>query len=87
MATVSIPLLLKDVTGGVRRAEVQGATIAEVIAALEGLFPGIEARIRDGQRIRPIFAFTVDGVIATQGLATPVGPASAVDILPVMGGG
>ncbi len=87
MATVSIPLLLKDVTGGIRRAEVQGSTIAEVIAALDGLFPGIEARIRDGHRIRPIFAFTIDGVIAARGLETPVGPDSAVDILPVMGGG
>jgi len=87
MATVSIPLLLKDVTGGIRRAEVQGSTVAEVIAALDALFPGIEARIRDGQRIRPIFAFTVDGRIASQGLSTPVGPQSMVDILPVMGGG
>lgn len=87
MAKVSIPLLLKDVTGGIRRAEVQGTTLAEVIAALEGLFPGIEARIRDGQRIRPIFAFTVDGRFASQGLSTPVAPDSSIDILPVMGGG
>ncbi len=87
MATVTIPLLFSDVTGGARRAHVQGATLAEIVAALEKIHPGIEARVRDGDTIRPIVAFTVDGKIATQGLATPVRPDSEVCLLPSFGGG
>jgi len=87
MATVTIPLLLKDVTGGTRRAEVPGATLAEIIRALDRIHPGIEARIHAGGKLNPNLAFTVDGAIATQGLATPVGPQSEVSILPTFGGG
>lgn len=87
MATVSIPLLFKDVTGGARRAEVDGSTLAEIIAALDAVHPGIGARICDGDKISPTVAFTVDGKIAAGGLATPVGPASEICMLPSFGGG
>jgi hypothetical protein len=87
MATMSIPLLLKDLTGGARQAEVAGQTLAEVIAALDAIHPGIQSRIHDGQKINPTLAFVVDGKIATRGLATPVGPHSQVNILPTFGGG
>ncbi len=87
MATVSIPLLLKDVTGGVRQAEVSGETLAELIAALEDVFPGIEARIVNDRKIKPTAALVVDGRIAAEGLATPVKPDSQVSILPSFGGG
>jgi molybdopterin synthase sulfur carrier subunit len=87
MATVSIPLLLKDVTGGARRAEVEGSTLEEVITALDKIHPGIEARVRDGDKLSPTVAFTVDGKIAARGLATPVRPDSEVCMLPSFGGG
>ena len=87
MATVSLPLLLENVTGGARQAEVAGATLAEIVAALEAVHPGIEARIRHGDKISPTLAFTVDGKIAARGLSTPVGPQSQVNILPAFGGG
>ena len=87
MATISIPRLLKDVTGGARRAEVSGSTLEEIIAALDELHPGIQARVRDGDKLSPTVAFTVDGKIASRGLATPVGPDSEVCVLPSFGGG
>ena len=87
MATVSIPLLLEDVTGGARQAEVAGTTVAEIIAALDAIHPGFEARVRNAERINPNVAFTVDGKIAAGGLSTPVGPQSQVNILPAFGGG
>jgi molybdopterin synthase sulfur carrier subunit len=87
MATVSIPLLLQDVTGGARRVEVEGSTLEQIILAMEAIHPGIEARVRDGDRLRPTVAFTVDGKIASQGLATPVEPDSDVCVLPSFGGG
>lgn len=87
MASVSIPLLLEDLTGGARRAEVAGGTLAEIIAALDAIHPGIQSRIHDGQKLSPTLALVVDGKIATAGLATPVGPRSEVNILPAFGGG
>jgi molybdopterin converting factor small subunit len=87
MARVSLPLWFKDMTGGARHAEVPGATLEEVISNLDGMFPGIEARIRDGALVSRVLALTVDGRIASQGLATAVGKDSEVCILPVMGGG
>lgn len=87
MATVSIPLLLEGLTGGARQAEVAGATLEEVVAALDVAYPGIGARIRDGEKLSPSLAFVIDGKIASRGLATPVGPESQVSILPAFGGG
>lgn len=87
MATVSIPLLFQDVTGGVRRSEVAGSTVGEVLAALDKVHPGIEDRIRDGDRLAPIVTVTVDGKLAAQGLDTPVGPESEICLLPSFGGG
>jgi molybdopterin converting factor small subunit len=87
MATVAIPLLLKDVTGGVRQAKVCGSTLEQIISELNNLHPGFEARVRDGDTLSPVVAITVDGKIAVQGLATPVGPDSEVCILPSFGGG
>jgi len=87
MATVTIPLLFKDLTGGARRAVVPGGNLAEIIRALDRIHPGMEGRILSGGKILPYVTFTVDGVIAAQGLGTPVPPESEVCILPTMGGG
>lgn len=87
MATVSIPLLFQDVTGGARRAEVAGSTLAEIIAALDKLHPGIQARLCDGDKLSSTVAVTVDGKIAAQGLHTLVGAESEVCLLPSFGGG
>jgi molybdopterin converting factor small subunit len=87
MATIKIPLLLKDLTGGARQVEVTGATLAEIIGALDAIYPGIEGRMVNGQRISPHLAFVVDGKLAAQGLATPIRPDSRVSILPAFGGG
>jgi hypothetical protein len=87
MAIVTIPRLLTDASGGTRRAEVSGANLAEIIRAWDRLYPGIERRILDDDKILPYVMFTIDGAIAAQGLASAVGPQSEVRILPSMGGG
>ena len=87
MVKVSLPLFLTDITGGAREAEVQGATLDEVITALDEMHPGIAAKVRDGGKLAPIVALTVDGRIAARGLDTPVQPDSQVRMLPAFGGG
>ena len=87
MATVVIPLLLKDFTGSQRSADVPGSTLSEVVTALDGLYPGIGGRIIENGQISPTIAVTVDGRIAAGGLDTPVGSDSEVRLLPALGGG
>jgi len=87
MPKVSLPRLFADLTGPVREIEVEGNTLAEVVAGLERLYPGMAARIHNGQKLSPNVALVVDGRIAAEGLATPVGPQSRVAILPAFGGG
>ncbi len=87
MATVVIPLLLKDFTDGRRSAEVSGSTLSDIVAALNELYPGIGGRIVENGQISPTVAITVDGKIAAGGLDTPVGLDSEVRLLPSLGGG
>ncbi len=87
MAEVLIPLLLRDLTDGVREVKVAGDTLAEIVDALDALYPGIAAKIHADGKISPNVALTVDGKIAMQGLATPVRPDAKVGILPAFGGG
>jgi molybdopterin converting factor small subunit len=87
MAMVTLPLLLQEVTGGARRAEVAGRDLGEILRALDRIHPGLEGRILSEGKILPYVTFTVDGAIAARGLDTPVRPESEVCILPSMGGG
>ena len=48
---------------------------------------GIEVRIARSGRLDPNLLVAVDGVLAAEGLATPVRPESEVSILPTFGGG
>ena len=51
MTTVFIPPLLKAITGGVDTVEVRGATVREAIAELDVKFPGLRARLCDGDEL------------------------------------
>ena len=87
MATVQIPSQLTKLTGGLRVVEVPGATLAEVIDALESRFPGARQRLVEGERLRPGLAAAVDNVFAPPGLQHAVGPASEVCFVPALKGG
>lgn len=53
MPRVVLPSQLQSYSGGLSRTEAPGATVAAVLDALEGLYPGIRFRVIDEQdRIR-----------------------------------
>jgi len=87
MATVTIPLLFKNLTGGTRKTQVDAATVGDIIAGLERRFPGLAAELVEDGRVVVNLAIVVDGRIAADGLATSVRPDSRVNILPAFGGG
>ena len=87
MPMVYIPSLMRDLTRGKPRVEVDGRTVGEVIRALDRLYPGVGSRLLDGDRAKPGVSIAVDGEVVTLGLAQPVGDASEVHLLPALGGG
>lgn len=90
MAIVRIPTPLRKLTDGKEEVTASGATIAEVIAALEQSYPGIKARICDdsGQVRRFVNIFTNDEDIRfLQNLDTPVSEKDEISIVPAIAGG
>ena len=88
--TVLIPTPLRRFTGGEAKVDLQGASVAEILDALDGQYPGIGERLRDdsGQLRRFVNVF-VNGknVRQLQGAATPVRTGDEVGIIPAMAGG
>ncbi len=87
MATLYFPSVFQNLAGVTGRIDVEGQTLGEVIEALDRVQPGTAARLRQGDELSPGMAVAVDGLLATDGLTTPVGPASEVQFLPAFGGG
>jgi len=87
MAIVHIPSLMRNLTGGQDKVSVPGKTVAQVIEALDAIYPGVKARVSDGDRLAIGVAMSVDGVIARLGLRAPVKADSVVCFLPVIEGG
>jgi molybdopterin synthase sulfur carrier subunit len=84
---VWIPALHRDLTGGAETVKVGGATIREVVANLDARFPGMEARLCEGGRIRPYISVAVNGEITPRGLHQRLTQASEVHFVPALGGG
>jgi molybdopterin converting factor small subunit len=87
MAVVHIPPLLKSITGGVDRVEVEGSSVGELVEALESLYPGIKARLVSENRLRSGLVVFVDGVAAQEGLKIGVSPDSEIHFVPGVFGG
>jgi molybdopterin synthase sulfur carrier subunit len=87
MALVFIPPQMRDLTGGVAQVEVAGASVREVITALDERFPGIRGRVCSGEELAPSLQVSIDHVMSTRGIRAKVGPKSEVHFLPAIGGG
>lgn len=90
MATVRIPTSLRSLTGGRAEVRAAGATLREVLAALEAECPGIATRLLDAQgRVRRyvnVFVNDEDARFLAE-LDTPVAEADRVTLVPAMAGG
>jgi molybdopterin synthase sulfur carrier subunit len=87
MATVWIPSLLRDLTGGAETVVVPGGTVAEVLDALERSYPGVRGRLCDANGLRPGIAVAVDTQLSRLGLREAVAEGSEVHFLPAISGG
>jgi sulfur-carrier protein len=87
VATVHLPRSLVALFPGTeRRVEAGGATVAEVIDALDARVPGLRNRLVDaGPTLRAHINVYVDGDPAD--LSTPVPEKSTVHVIPAVSGG
>jgi sulfur-carrier protein len=87
MATVVVPYLMRDLTGGQVTVEAPGRTVRAVIDALNERYPGVRARLCDGDALAAVLTVAVDGKLSRLGLMQPVGEASEIRFLPAIEGG
>jgi len=87
MATVFIPSLMQNLTGGQQTVEVQGATVRQVVDNLEKAFPGLKARLVEDNRIKANITVAVDGEVTPRGMLEKVADNSEVHFLPAISGG
>ena len=87
MAVVIVPPLLRALTGDAARIEVEGATLRRVINELEARYPGVKARLVQGNKIRPEISIAVNGGIVAAGLVEPITENDEIVIIPAISGG
>ena len=89
MATIYIPSLMRDLTGGKEIIQIEGGDMRQIIANLEAAYPGFRTRpLEDGtQRIKPNIAVMIDGRNARRILIDKVNERSEIHFLPAISGG
>lgn len=87
MAQVYIPAQMRDLTGGTAQVEVEGRNLREILRQLDACFPGLQARIAEGDAILAGLQVSIDGALTSRGLLAPVRPDSEIHFLPAIGGG
>ena len=92
MATVHIPSLLRDLTGNADQVDVPlpagtQITVAELLAQLDGRYPGLSTRLLYFGDLMPGIAVFVDGQQGFMKLEEKLGAASHVHFLPPIVGG
>jgi sulfur-carrier protein len=87
---VKLPAQLRDAAGGAGEAEVDGATVGQVLDALFDRYAELRDRLSDGDgALRRFVNVYVDGedIRFGDGLETAVADGGEVQILPAVAGG
>jgi len=88
--TVRIPTQLRELSGGAAELSAEGATVADVLKALEAAHPGFAERLFDdqGELRRFVNVFVADEDIRfLDGVNTDVAAGATVSIVPAVAGG
>ncbi len=88
--TVRIPTQLRELSGGAAELTTDGATVADVLKALEAAYPGFAERLFDdqGELRRFVNVFVADEDIRfLDGVNTPTAEGTTVSIVPAVAGG
>ena len=89
-ATVRVPPVFRTLTGGSSQVPVEGATVREVLDALEAAHPGFKERLldADGGLRRFVNLYVADDDVRfREGMETAVADGDTVSIIPAVAGG
>ncbi|HLT62424.1 MAG TPA: ubiquitin-like small modifier protein 1 [Microlunatus sp.] len=89
-ASVRIPTILRNYTGGAKEVTAEGSTLAELLDSLEAAHPGIKERVVDegGELRRFVNVYVGDeDVRFVGGLDAKVEDGAKVSIIPAVAGG
>jgi sulfur-carrier protein len=84
---VWIPALHRDLTAGQEIITVAGATVGEVVAQLEVLYPGMAARLCDEGKLRHHIAVAINSEVSHRGLRQRLTKPSEIHFIPALSGG
>ncbi|MSU76944.1 MAG: molybdopterin synthase sulfur carrier subunit [Gemmataceae bacterium] len=87
MPTVFIPAALRPMAHGQDSVTLDGDTVGELVDALDRRYPGIKAKLCQGDTLRPGLAVVIDAQLARSGLGADVPEHSEVHFIPAIGGG
>ena len=87
MAIVFIPSQLRELTEGTQQVSLDGQTVGELLNQLEQCYPGVKARLCEGEQLVPGLQVSIDHVMTSHGVAAKVNANSEVHFLPAIGGG
>ena len=88
--TVRVPPVFRTLTGGNSQVAVEGATVGEVLKALDAAHPGFNDKLFDGEGklVRYVNVFVDDDDVRfLDGLSTPVPADGTVAIMQAVAGG
>jgi molybdopterin synthase sulfur carrier subunit len=88
--TIRVPPVFRTMTSGSAQVDVDGATIGEVLSALESQHPGFSDKLFDdsGALVRYVNVFVDDDDVRfMDGLATAVPDGATVSIMQAVAGG
>ncbi|MFM8871481.1 MAG: ubiquitin-like small modifier protein 1 [Actinomycetota bacterium] len=88
--TVRIPTTMRPLSGGASTVAVEGASLRDVLAALDAAHPGFKDRLFDAEGALHKFVnvfVSDDDVRYLQGLDTPVKDGDTVSLIPAVAGG
>jgi molybdopterin synthase sulfur carrier subunit len=89
MAQIRIPPVLRSEAAGNRDVEVDATTVRAALDALVAAYPGLEARVRDGDGVPTFLNVFVNGddMRLLQGLDTKIEASTTIRLLPAVAGG
>jgi molybdopterin converting factor small subunit len=89
MAVVRIPTPLRPHAAGLDRVEARGSTVGEILDHLAAQHPALRDRLFDGEELRRFVNVYVNNedIRYLEDLATPVGEADEISIIPAVAGG
>ncbi len=87
MATVFIPSMLRQFTGGHSTVEVRGSTVRAIVDGLIERYPDVADRLVEGGQVRSNISVAIDGEVSTLGMLDSVDQDSEVHFIPAIAGG